>query len=207
MLNPNRFYVYTYSYLDGIPFYVGKGTGNRHREHLHNSKRNSKAKSWCVKVVKGLLSKGEQPIIKKIVDNIDNEFACLIEQEYISKYGRRDINTGILVNCTAGGDGIKDMSPKQREYHGEILKRVGVKTRFVKGQPAWNKGKKLSEEQLAFYKESTKGKFDNRVPWNKGIKLTEEQKAKQFNLKEHVKKHGPWNKGLKMNKIKENQIV
>jgi len=157
-LEANRFYVYTYSYPNGTPFYVGKGTGRRHRRHFVDVKCGNKADTWCKKVIKSLLNKGQEPIIKKIVENIDNEFAVLIEKEYIAKYGRQDIKTGILVNCTDGGDGVIGISEELRKFHAETLKKASANTRFKKGLIPWNKGKKMSLEAVENNRKAQLGK-------------------------------------------------
>jgi hypothetical protein len=166
-LAANRFYVYTYSYPDGTPFYVGKGTAFRFKRHLTDVKYSNKADTWCKKVIKSLLNKGQEPIIKKIVENIDNEFAVLVEQEYIAKYGRKDLGTGILVNCTSGGDGGIDLSPEIKAKHIERIIKVGMKTRFKKGLIPWNKGGHHSEKSNEKNRQSHLGKT-----------LTEEHKRK-----------------------------
>ena len=139
-MEANRFYVYTYSYPTGEHFYVGKGTGNRDKRHLRDAKALDKAVSWCQKVIKNLLKKGEEPVIGRIIDKIDNELACFIEQEYIAKHGRKDIGTGVLVNCTEGGDGGHGYSKETLKKLSDKLKAVECATRFKKGMIATNKG-------------------------------------------------------------------
>jgi len=108
MNTEKRFYVYTYSYPNGVPFYVGKGTGKRIKNHLWDAKANRKLNSFTVRVIKKLLREDKEPIVEKIIDNIDEEFAFLIEEEFIRKYGRRNTNTGILTNNTDGGEGTSN---------------------------------------------------------------------------------------------------
>ena len=95
MNSENRFYVYTYSYPNGTPFYVGKGTNKRIEHHLWDAKAGRKLNSYNVRVVRKLLSEGKEPIVNKIVDNIDEELAFLVEQEFIAKYGKRNDGSGI----------------------------------------------------------------------------------------------------------------
>lgn len=99
-------YVYTYSYPDGTPFYVGVGTGRRMNVHLCDA-RAGRPDCNLIKqrVINKLLRTGCVPIVKKIIDGIDREFAQLVEQEFIAKHGRRDNKTGILTNMTDGADG------------------------------------------------------------------------------------------------------
>ena len=195
-----RFYVYTYSYPDGIPFYVGKGTGRRDKRHLEQAKYAKKATSWCIKVVKSLLKQGKMPIIKRIITDIDEELALLIEQEYISKYGRKDINTGILVNCTDGGDAGMTYKPSVRNKIISNLIDAGKNTRFVKGQVAWNKGTTMSKETYDELHKKGFGFEKGHKTWNKGKKLTEEQKKNHFDIGAYTRGKPAWNKGLKMKK-------
>jgi hypothetical protein len=112
-LEQNRFYVYTYSYPNGGVFYVGKGCGRRMNVHLCDAKAGRRQRSFVVRVVGKLLAAGEAPIIQKILSDVDNELACLVESELIAKHGRRDIGTGVLANCTDGGDeGAPNLSPE-----------------------------------------------------------------------------------------------
>jgi len=105
MNTENRFYVYTYNYPDGTPFYVGKGTNTRINHHLLDAKAGRKLNSYNIRVIRKLLSEGKEPIVSKIIDNVDEELAFLVEQEFISKYGRKNDGSGILTNNTNGGEG------------------------------------------------------------------------------------------------------
>jgi hypothetical protein len=107
-------YVYTYSYpTTGIPFYVGVGTRNRLKSHINNAKKGKRDGNWIkCNILQKLLNNNEYPKIEKITGEIDRELALLIEIEYIDKYGRQDIGTGILSNMTDGGDGSSNCSPE-----------------------------------------------------------------------------------------------
>ena len=200
-----RFYVYTYSYPDGTPFYVGKGTGRRYKRHLEQAKYAKKVKSWCAKIVKGLLNKGKFPVITRIIDNINEELALFIESEYINKYGRRDIDTGILVNATDGGECGMTYKTSVRNKIISNLIDVGKNTRFVKGQTAWNKNTKIDKDEYNKLHAKGFGFKKGNTPWNKGKKLTDEQKKKQFDLGAYTRGKAPWNKGLKMKKENEHE--
>lgn len=99
----NRYYVYTYSYPDGTPFYVGKGCGKRYLIHLREAELERNLNSWNIRVINKLLRHDEEPIIEKVIENIDEELALFIEEEMIAKYGRRSNGTGILTNHMPGG--------------------------------------------------------------------------------------------------------
>lgn len=118
---------YTYAYLreDGTPYYIGKGKGNR--------AFNKHAK---IKVP----PRERILILKK---GLTEEEAFKHEIYMIFVFGRKDLNTGILVNFTEGGDGPSGV----------------VRTdAFRKRLSEVNKGKKLSEETKAKMSKTRKGK-------------------------------------------------
>lgn len=94
--------VHAYLYHDPytkIPFYAGIGVKNRWKDHLKGSTNLAVA----AKIVK-LRDEGLIPLI--CVWNLDDwELACLVEQELISKYGRKQNSSGSLYNLTDGGEG------------------------------------------------------------------------------------------------------
>jgi len=167
-MNHQDYYVYTYSYPSGVPFYVGKGRGRRLKVHLCDAKAGRNTGKWAVRVIAKLLHNGQEPIVKKIATGLDNEFACFVEEEFISKYGRRDLNSGILVNCTKGGDGGLDLSPSVKQKQVEALLSGGVQTRFIKGLVPWNKGKAPSPHVIEAVRQA-----------NLGRKQSEEEKKKR----------------------------
>ena len=83
-----EYYVYAYLREDGSPYYIGKGKSNR----LNSKQRTSS------------LPKNKSNIII-IQDKLTEKSALFLEQVYISFYGRKDNETGILRNLTDGGEG------------------------------------------------------------------------------------------------------
>jgi len=101
------------------------------------------------------------------------EEACEKEIEYISEFGRRDLDTGSLVNMTNGGEGRTGFkwSDEQKE---EISKRMSLS----------NKGRTLSESTKDKIRTSSIGRVvleETRIKIktsNTGKKHTEETKLK-----------------------------
>jgi hypothetical protein len=87
-------------------------------------------------------------IVEIIHTNISWDEACVLEKYYIKKYGRRDINTGILCNLTDGGDGANGYK------HTEDSKNK------MKGREPHNKGVLSSLEQR---ERISKTRIDNGV--------------------------------------------
>jgi len=83
-------------------FYVGIG----HTQKRVNQKK-GRNYDWYKEV------KSSNGFVSEILyNNISWEEACLKEKELISFYGRRDLNSGILVNRTPGGDGVRFFGEK-----------------------------------------------------------------------------------------------
>ena len=104
---------YVYSHINAITkevFYIGKGKDKR--AYI----KRGRSKYW-----KRIVNKYGYEI-EIIHSNLSNEEACKLEKEYILKYGRRDIGTGILINFTDGGEGTlnRPMNDKTKKILKEI---------------------------------------------------------------------------------------
>lgn len=139
---PSGFYVYAYMRQSGSPYYIGKGKGKRafqpHKSH------NPPADLSRIVILES---------------NLSEIGALALERRYIRWYGRKDNNTGILINLTDGGEGFSGL--KKTPEHKQ---KIGLA----------NKGKTPSPEQIRHQSEIMKG----RIPHNKGKPMSDEQKLK-----------------------------
>jgi len=144
----NKFFVYSYAYPDGTVYYVGKGCGSRHRVHIRDAKAGRNAGKFAVRVTKKILDSGEIPLICIIQDKMSEEDSLSLEVELIAKYGRRDNGTGILTNCTDGGDrGASGLSPELKARQVAGLIEWTTNFRIVDAEYK----KKISEGLRAYY--------------------------------------------------------
>jgi hypothetical protein len=105
-----------------MPFYVGKGKGDRASRHT------SRNPHW-----RNIVAKAGDPVIEFVASWIDEELALLVEVEQINKLRRIGVR---LSNITDGGEGASGFSRVQTPQ--EIAKRI-----------ASNTGKKRTPEQCA----------------------------------------------------------
>jgi hypothetical protein len=107
-----RFYVYVYKDAAGAPKYVGKGAGQRDRDHisiakaLNDGRRLEKATHFTRWLAKCLRT-GATFTIERWYEDLDEEVALALEIDTIAALGRWRIdNGGVLLNKLVGGDGI-----------------------------------------------------------------------------------------------------
>lgn len=99
----NNSYVYLHITADEhIPFYVGKGFGNRAYAKFRNK--------WWQNIVNK-----HGYYVEFIKTELTDEEAIILEIEMIAKIGRRDQGKGTLVNLTDGGEGTSNPSEETRE--------------------------------------------------------------------------------------------
>lgn len=157
----NVYYVYQYVREDGTPYYIGKGKNDRaYSKHSINLPIDNSR-------------------IHILQENLNENDAHELEIYLISKYGRKDIGTGILRNKTNGGEGVSGYIVSE-----ETKRKI---SKALKGIP----GKALTKETKEKISKSLKGK----IPWNKGKlgvqKHSDETKAK-ISMKQRGKKLGSY---------------
>jgi hypothetical protein len=110
---------YTYVYYDpsrnNEPFYVGKGIGNRAWKHFKRKEMHPMTQRMQ------LLKKNNVIPIIGFYGYLDEEFALLLEEELISKIGRKDLGKGPLLNLTDGGEGVSGSKKFFSEEHKQKL--------------------------------------------------------------------------------------
>jgi hypothetical protein len=170
----NIFYIYAHiNPLNGIPFYIGKGKGNRAYT------KQSRSKWWLNTVNKY----GFDVIL--LEEQLFELEAFVKETYWIKRIGRKDLNIGSLINMSFGGEGNSG-----RVFSEEHKLKIKLNHKGMLG-------KKTSEET----KEKIRNKNKNRVftqdwknkisqskkgtkTWNKGIsndkiKLGDNPRAKK----------------------------
>jgi hypothetical protein len=151
----NNSYVYLFSDpIRNEPIYVGKGTGVRWKKHL--VRKDMHPFTHRLQLMKKC---GVDPIVTFVCENVDSEFALLVEQEMIAKLGRKDLGLGPLLNLTDGGEGTNGNCLSD-----ETRKKISTKAR----------GRKLSDDHRA----KISAWASKQIGPNRGITLPEETKAK-----------------------------
>lgn len=159
------FYIYHYiDPRDNLPFYVGKGTNERLFDHLSETESNTENRHKFYRI-QYLKNNGLDPIILKVIENIENEvLAYEIETKEILKYGRIGFeDNGILTNVCLGS---KPPSPKGKvksELHRQRLSKSHIGK--IVTPSTRKKNSEITIERIA------KGEFGHNIPHTEDSKI------------------------------------
>ena len=161
----NNFYIYMYLDSQNIPFYIGKGSGDRYKIIGHISTINQSA------FLKNKINKiGRENVrIYFLHINLTEEKAFQWEKYWINYIGRRDKKEGTLCNLTDGGDGVSGF-----KHSDETKRKIGIHF----------KGKSLPKETKLKVSNTLKGRvfteeWKQKISKNKkGIQIPEERKER-----------------------------
>lgn len=159
MIRDNRFYVYAlldprypgdYTYgiykFRYIPFYIGKGSGNRMRHHLLEAvKEDNRCECYKCNIIREIFNElGRYHIARKLYNNLLENIAYEYEIDLIKSIGRKNKNEGPLINLRGGGEGgeslgvtytrqikapnitITNCYSKRNKSHTKVLRKTGV---------------------------------------------------------------------------------
>lgn len=140
-----------------LPFYIGKGIGDRAFKHLmpchlkHHSHKNH--------VILKAMREGVRVVVEIIHQNLTEHESLDLELKEITRYGRAS-DGGCLTNITIGGMGTPGWSMPQ-EIRDKISRANKGKKRTTETRKRMSiafKGRKLSPEHVAMIKERNTGK-------------------------------------------------
>jgi len=155
---------------------VGKGANNRIYDHLYETETNTENRHKFYRI-QFLKNNGLEPIIKKVIENIEDEIlAYELETREILKYGRIGFESyGILTNVCLGGIPPSPKGKVKSELHRQRLSesRTGWKATDVTKK----KNSEITKERIA------KGEFGHHRPHTELSKIKNSNTKKSQQLK------------------------
>jgi hypothetical protein len=150
LLDPRRYY---------LPFYIGKGKGDRANHHL-KYESHAKTNTFKKSVIQKIRISGQEPKVMFWAVNLTESEAFDLEKQLIARFGRRDLKTGILTNLSEGGFG--NAGRKFTEEHRRKMSEAAKGRKHTDESKAKislkRKGVLASEETKKKLSEAKKGK-------------------------------------------------
>lgn len=177
LLDPRKFY---------LPFYVGKGKGNRCSHHLRKKYGSNTIKQ---RIVDKIYSVGLKPKIMIWKNNLTEQEAYDVEIELIKRFGKICNKSGILSNLTDGGEGLSGHT-----FSEEHKRKIGEAHRGkIVSEETREKQRIIAQNRPPISEETKKKKSDNiqkRIAdgWIsplRGKKLSEDHRAKVIQTLQH----------------------
>lgn len=183
---------YVYCLIDPetkLPFYVGKGSGQRAWSHTTKVKAGKSLDNpYTESVIKQIYNRGQEPIIEIRFSGLDEDTAYLKEEKLTIQYGRRRFDTdGILTNLCIGGrppiqfgttkDHTGEKNPNYGKRHPGLNSGTDNAMFGLKGDRNPNFGSKRSEETKAKMSSKKKGfSYEERFGPEKAAELCERKR-------------------------------
>jgi hypothetical protein len=146
MSSNSIYYVYSYTRLDGTPYYIGKGQDRR----AYQSHKRQNGSNMLPTDISNIVI---------LHQNLSESQAFELEKKLILEYGRKDLGTGCLRNLTEGGEGNRRVGWNHSE---ETKKKISQIKRGVPLGPnsveSPMKGLPRSEETKRKISEANKGR-------------------------------------------------
>ena len=170
-LDPRKPGDYNYGsyHFDYEPFYIGKGKGDRIKVHLREDANSSYNPHKVRKIQKIIKETGNNPIIYKLNENLEEQEAHSKEVELIKFIGRNDLKLGPLLNLTDGGEGSSGAIRSPEAIAKAVESRKGYK-------PSEETKRRISESNIG--RTITEEQRVNLSEAHKGIKHSEETKKR-----------------------------
>ncbi len=111
-----------------------------------------------------------KPVIG-LYSGLEEEFAHLLEQELISKFGRKDLGNGPLLNLTDGGEGASGIIWSKERKDQWSMNRIGEKNPMSgkKQSDAAKNNIGKSQPKIRVYTDDTRKKQTTRQTGNKNV--------------------------------------